>query len=65
MQEAEISRQAVINDRQGEVINRLKESLISMEGKCKPEVLETGKNTLISNGIYKIWTVFHHPFFLR
>ena len=50
-QELENGRQTAIIDRmetalirQGEVISRLEEALISMDRKCKPEVLENGKN---------------------
>ena len=43
-QELELARQAAINDRQGEVISRLEKALISSDRKCKPEVLEKGKN---------------------
>ena len=43
-QELELARQAAINDRQGEVISRLEEALISCDRKCKPEVLEFGRN---------------------
>ena len=56
-QELENAQQAAINNRleitlarQGEVINRLEEALVSTDRKCKqevleckPEVLETGK----------------------
>ena len=45
-QAAIISQQELENIRQGEMINRLEEALISMDQKWKQEVLETGKNTL-------------------
>ena len=46
-QELENVRQAAVIDQQGEMINRLEETLTSMDPKCKLEVMETGKNKLL------------------
>ena len=39
-----ISQQELETIQQGEVITRLEEALMDSDRKCKPEVLETGKN---------------------
>ena len=45
IQELENNQQTVVIKQKSVIISRFEEALISMDRKCKPEVLETGKNT--------------------
>ena len=51
-QELQNAQQAIINSQQGQVISRLEAALISLDQKCKQEVLETGKNILLPEFLF-------------